>query len=136
MVGGKKLAETVTNSAVWEKFDVHAGLAAHQTKICPFFDDLCRMNFTNAEACLEHIQASHLTNLIRLAAGTKSLPNEVCDVYDKVADKIQSDSINNLSINTLDKAGKYSLELQSVFESKKINPVVGKMFDPSFKKKY
>jgi len=52
MVGGKKLAETATNSAMWEKPDVHAGLAAHQTKICPFFDDLCPMNFTNADACL------------------------------------------------------------------------------------
>ena len=29
MVGGKKLAETATNSAMWEKPDVHAGLAAH-----------------------------------------------------------------------------------------------------------
>jgi len=40
MTGGKKLAETATNSAMWEKPDVHAGLAAHQTKIHPFFDDL------------------------------------------------------------------------------------------------
>jgi len=136
MVGGKKLAETSTNSAMWEKPDVHAGLAAHQTKIRPFFDDLRRMNFTNAEACLEHIQASHLTNFIRLTAGTKSLPNEVRDVYDKVADTIRSDSVKDLSINTLAKAAKYSFELQSVFESKKINPVVKKMFDPSFKKKY
>jgi len=130
------LVETATNSAMWEKTDVHAGLAAHQTKIRPFFDDLRRMNFTNAESRLEHIQASHQTNFIRLAAGTKSLPNEVRDVYDKVADKIRSDSVKNLSINTLAKAAKYSLELQSVFESKKINHVVKKMFDPSFKKKY
>jgi len=36
----------------------------------------------------------------------------------------------------LAKAARYSLELQSVFESKKINPVVKKKFDPSFKKKY
>jgi len=36
----------------------------------------------------------------------------------------------------LDKAAKYSLDLQSVFESKKINPVVKKKFDPAFKKKY
>jgi len=136
MVGGKKLAETATNSAMWEKPDVHAGLAAHQTKICPFSDDLRRMNFTNVEACLEHLQASHLTNFIRLAAGTKSLPNEVRDVYDKVADKIRSHSVKDLSINTLDKAAKYCLELQSVFESKKINPVVKKMFDPAFKKRY
>jgi len=136
MVGGKKLAETATNSAMRERPDVHAGVAAHQTKIGPFFDDLRRMNFTNAEACLEHIQASHLTNFIRLAAGTKSLLNEVRDVYDKVADKIRSDSVKDLSINTLAKAAKYSLELHSVFESEKINPVVKKMFDPSFKKKY
>ena len=52
------------------------------------------------------------------------------------ADKIRSDSVKDLSINTLDKAAKYSLEVQSVFESKKINSVVKKMFDPSFKKKY
>jgi len=129
MVGGKKLAETATNSAMWEKPDVHAGLAAHQTKIRPFFDDLHRMNFTNAEACREHLQASHLTNFIRLAAGTKSLLNEVRDVYDKVANKIRSDSVKDLSINTLNKTAKYSLELQSVFESKKINPVVKEMFD-------
>ena len=58
------------------------------------------------------------------------------DVYDKVADKIRLISVKDLSINTLDKAIKYSLELQSVFESKKIDPVVKKMFDPSFKKKY
>jgi len=117
MVGGKKLAETATNSAMWEKPDVHAGLAAHHTKIHPFFDDLRRMNFTNAESCLEHIEASHLTNFIRLAAGSKSLPNEVRDVYDKVADKIRSDSVKDLSIKTLAKAAKYSLELQSWFES-------------------
>jgi len=116
MVGGKKLAETATNSAMWEKPDVHAGLAAHQTKIRPFFDDLRRTNFTSAESCLEHIQASHQTNFIRLAADTKSLPNEVRDVYDKVADKIRSDSVKDLSINTLAKAAKYSLELRSVFE--------------------
>jgi len=94
------------------------------------------MNFTNTDACFEHLQASHLTNFIRLAAGTKSLPNEVRDVYDKVADKIRSDSVKDLSINTLDKASKYSVELQSAFEFKKINPVVKKMFDPAFKKKY
>jgi len=134
MVGGKKLAETATNSAMWEKPDVHAGLAAHQTKICPFFDDLCPMNFTNADACLEHLQASHPTNFIRLAAGTKSLLNGLRDVYNKVADKIRSDSVKDLSINSL--ADKYSPELQSVFESKKINPVAKKMFDPAFKKKY
>ena len=29
MVVCKKLAETATNSAMWEKPDVHAGLAAH-----------------------------------------------------------------------------------------------------------
>ena len=58
------------------------------------------------------------------------------DVYDKVADKIRSDSVKDLSINILDKAAKYSLELQSVFESKKIKHVVKKMFDPAFKKKY
>ena len=81
-------------------------------------------------------QTSHLTNCIRLAAGTKSLPNEVHDVYDKVADKIRSNSVKDLSINTLDKAAKYSLDLLSVFESKKSNPVVKKMFDPAFKKKY
>jgi len=60
----------------------------------------------------------------------------VRDVYDKVADKIRSDSVKDLLINTLNKAAKYSLELQSVFESKKINPVVKKMFDPAFKTKY
>jgi len=136
MVVSKKLAETTTNSAMWEKPDVHASLAAHQTKIHPFFDDLCRMNFTNVEACLEHIQASHLTNFICLGAGTKSLLNEVRDVYNKVVDKIRSDSVKDLSINTLAKASKYSLELQSVFESEKINPVMKQMFDPAFKKKY
>jgi len=36
MVGGKKLPETATNSAMCEKPDVHAGLAAHRTKIRPF----------------------------------------------------------------------------------------------------
>jgi len=94
------------------------------------------MNFTNAESCLEHIQVSRQTNFIRLAAGTKSLPNGVRDVYDRVAHKIRSDSVKDLSINTLAKAAKYSLELQSVFESNKINPVVKNMFNPSFKKKY
>jgi len=60
----------------------------------------------------------------------------VRDVYDKVVDKIRSDSVKHLSINTLDKAAKYSHELQSVFESKRINPVVKKFFDPAFKKKH
>jgi len=88
MVGRKKLAETATNSTMWEKPDVHASLDAHQTKIRPFFDDLSRMNFTNVESCLDHIQASHQTNFISLANGTKSLPNEVRDVCNKVANKI------------------------------------------------
>ena len=38
MVGGKKLAETATNSAMWKKTDVHGGLAAPEAKIRPFFD--------------------------------------------------------------------------------------------------
>ena len=136
MVDCKKLAETATNSAMWEKPDVHASLAARQTKIRPFLDNLLCINFTNAEACLEYIQASRLTNFIRVADGTKSLSNEVRDVYDKMADNFRSDSVKDLSINTLAKAGKYSLEFQSAFEFKKINPVVKKMFDPAFKKKY
>jgi len=60
----------------------------------------------------------------------------VRDVYDNVADRIRSDSVKDLSINTLNKAAKYSHELQSVFESKKINPDVKKNFDPAFKKMY
>ena len=58
MVGGKKLAETATNSAMLEKPDVHASLAAYQTKIRPFFDDLRRMNFATVDACLGHLQAT------------------------------------------------------------------------------
>ena len=38
MVGGKKMAETATNSAMWEKPNVHGGFATHEAKIRPFFD--------------------------------------------------------------------------------------------------
>ena len=55
------------------------------------------------------------------------------DIYDKVADKIRSDGVKDTSVNTLAKAAQYSIELQSVFESKRINPVVKKHFDPSQK---
>ena len=136
MAGGKKKAETATNCAMWEKPDVHVGLVAHQPKIRPFFDNLTRINFTSVESCLEHLQASHITNFIRLAACTKSLPREVRDVYDKVADKIRPDGVQDISVNTLAKAAQHGHELQSVFESKRINPVVKKHFDPAFKKKH
>jgi len=89
------------------------------------------------DSCLQHLQASHLNNFICLASCAKSLPTEVRDIYDKVADKIRSDGVKDTSVNTLAKAAQYSIELQSVFESKRINPVVKKHFDPgSFKKKY
>ena len=93
MVGGKNLAETATNSAMWEKPDVHGGLAAHEAKIWPFFDNLSRMNFADVDSSLEHLQASHLNNFIRLTSWAKSLPTEVRDIYDKVADKICSDGV-------------------------------------------
>ena len=48
------------------------------------------------------------------------------DIYDKVADKIRSHGVKDTSVNTLAKAAQYSIELQSVFESKQINPVVKK----------
>jgi hypothetical protein len=136
MVGGKKIAETATNSAMWEKPDVHGGLTAHAAKIRPFFDTLSQMNFEDADSCLQHLHASHLNNFIRIASCTKSLPTEVRDIYDKVADKIRQDGVKDTSVNTLAKAAQYSIELQSVFESKRINPVVKKHFDPSFKKKH
>ena len=121
---------------MWENPDVHAGLAAHQSKIWPFFENLTRINFTSVDSCLEHLQDSHLTNFICFAACTKSLPHEVSNVYDKVVDKIRSDCIKHVSVNTLAKVAQYSHELQSVFESKRINPVVKKHFDPAFKKKH
>jgi len=40
------------------------------------------------------------------------------------------------SVNILAKTAQYSIDLQSVFESKKINPIMKKHFDPSFKKKH
>jgi len=58
------------------------------------------------------------------------------NVYDKVVDKIRPDCIKHVSVNTLAKVAQYSHELQSVFESKRINPVVKKHFDPAFKKKH
>jgi hypothetical protein len=81
-VVGKKMTEAATNSAMWEKPDVHAGLAAHEAKIRPFFENPTRTNFTRVEACLENLQASHLTNFIQvhLASYTKRLPTEVCDI--------------------------------------------------------
>jgi len=60
----------------------------------------------------------------------------VRDVYDKVADNIRTDSVKDISVNTLAKAAKYSHELQSVFESKRINSIVKKLLDPAFKKKH
>ena len=136
MVGGKKIAETATNSAIWEKPDVHGGLATHADKIRPFFETLSQMKFPDADSCLQHLQASHLNHFIRITSCTKSLPPEVRDIYDKVADKIRQDGVKDTSFNTLAKATRYSIELHSVFESKRINPVVKKHFDPSFKKKY
>jgi len=124
MVGGKKMAETATSSAMWEKPDVHGGLPAHEAKIRPFFDNLSRINFADVDSCLQHLQASHLNNFIRIASCAKRLPTEVRDIYDKVADKIRSDGVKDTSVNTLAKAAQYSIELQSVFESKWINPVV------------
>ena len=56
--------------------------------------------------------------------------------YEKVADKILSDGVKDDSIKSMEKTAKYTFELQSVFESKKINPFVKKNFDPAFKKKY
>ena len=53
-----------------------------------------------------------------------------------MADKFRSDGVKDTSVNTLAKTAQYSIELQSVFESKQINPVVKKHFDPSFKKKH
>jgi len=136
MVGGKKLAETATNSAMRAKPDVHAGLATHEAKIRPFFENLNRMNFTGVDVCLEHLQASHPTNFVHLASRTKSQPAEVHDIYDKVADKLRLDGVKDVSVNTMEKAAKYSLELQSVFESERVHPVVKKHFDPAFKKKH
>jgi len=110
-------------------------LAAHQAKIRPFFEFIARINLTSVESCLKHLKASHLTHFIHLAACTKSLPHELRNVHEKVADKIRSDGVKDVSVNTLAKAAQYSHELQSVFESKRINPVVKKHFDPAFKKK-
>ena len=80
MVGGKKIVETATKSAMSEKPDL--GLAAHEAKILPFFENLTRTNCTSVEAssCLDHLQASHITEFIRLAFCTKSLPAEVRDI--------------------------------------------------------
>jgi len=136
MVGGKKIAETDTNSAMWEKPDVHGGLATHADKIRSFFETLSQMKLPDADSCLQHLHASHLNHFIRIASCTKSLPTEVRDIYDKVVDRIRQDGVKDTSFNTLAKAGRYSIELQSVFESKRINPVVKKHFDPSFNKKY
>jgi len=58
----------------------------------------------------------------------------VRNLYDKVADKIRSDGVKDVSVNTVAKAAQYSLDLQSVFESKRVNPVVKKHFDPAFKR--
>jgi len=98
MVGGQKIAETATNSAMREKSDVHGGLAAHEAKIRPCFDNLSRMNFASVDACLEHLDASHLNNFIRLASSAKSLPAEVRNIYDKEADKIRSDGVKDTSV--------------------------------------
>jgi len=64
MVGDKKMTETATNSAMWEKPDVHGGLAAHEVKIRPFFDTLSQVNFVDAHSCLQHLHASHLNHFI------------------------------------------------------------------------
>ena len=40
------------------------------------------------------------------------------------------------SIKSMEKTANYTFQLQSAFESKKINPVVKKYFDPDFKKKH
>jgi len=60
------------------------------------------MKFASVESYLEHLQAPYLINFIRLAASTKSLPHEVRDVYydDKVADKIRSFSVQDITVNT------------------------------------
>ena len=94
------------------------------------------MKFESVDACLEHIHSSHITNFIKLAADTTSLHNVVHDVYDKVAEQIRKDTVNDNSINSMYKAATYSLELQSMFQSKRIDPVVKKHFDPSFKRKH
>ena len=44
--------------------------------------------------------------------------------------------VSKISQSILAKAAKYSHELQSVFESKRINPVAKKLTDPAFKKKH
>ena len=136
VVGGKKQAETATNRALWDKPNIHAGLAEHESKIRLVFEYLKRMKFQNVNDCLDHIHSSLITNFIKLAAETTSLPTAVRDVYDKVAEQIRKDTVNDNSINSMAKAATYSLELQSMFQSKRINPVVKKPFDPSFKKKH
>jgi len=103
MVGCKKMAETATNSAMWKMPNVHDGLVAPEAKIWPFFDNLSRMNFAEVDSCLQHLQASYLNNFIRIACCAKSLPTEVRDIYDKVADKIRSDGVKDTSVNTLAK---------------------------------
>ena len=58
------------------------------------------------------------------------------DQHDKVADKICLDGVMDDSIKSMEKTANYTFQLQSAFESKKINPVVKKYFDPDFKKKH
>jgi len=130
--GDKKLAETATDSAIWEKPDVHAGLVTSEEKIRPFFDNFSRMNVTSVITCLEHLLASHLTNFIHLTSRTKCLPSR--SQNDKMTDKIRSDGVKDIYINTMEKAAQYSFELQSVFESKRVKPVVMKKFNPAYQR--
>ena len=61
---------------------------SQSTQIRPSLNNHSRMDFASVESGLCHLQASHPTNFIRLAAGTKSLLHEVRDVCDKMADKV------------------------------------------------
>ena len=74
MVGGKKMAETATNSAMWEKPDVHGGLAAHEAKIRPFFDTLSQMNFADADSCLQHFTLLTSTTLFASPLAPRACP--------------------------------------------------------------
>jgi len=51
-----------------------------------------------------------------------------------MTDKIRSDGVKDIYINTMEKAAQYSFELQSVFESKRVKPVVMKKFNPAYQR--
>ena len=76
------------------------------------------MMFESVDTCLEHIHSSHITNFIKLAADTTSLPNVVRDVYDKVAEQIRKKTVNDNSINYMDKAASIVLSFSPCFSLK------------------